>query len=146
MTEQGIIVLPDTLKKVTEFWKQECVNLAKPLLEAEIIKGFAKLDILLSDDVIEVYSNINGFSENDMDSECLSFWTIEKIWGENQLNSEYVYFADFLIDSHFYAFKYENSDVSSIHVHYSENDSYKISDSFDEFFELYLKDPAKLFV
>jgi len=79
------------------------LSLAKPLLEAEIIKGFAKLDILLSRDVIEVYSNINGFSKNDIDSECLSFWTIEKIWGENQLNSEYVYFADFLIDSHFYA-------------------------------------------
>ncbi len=109
-------MLQKNLEKVKEHWKLEHLKLAEPLSENEIITIFAKLGILLSSDVIKVYSNLNGFNENDMDSEQLTFWTIEKIQRENETNSEYVYFADFLIDSHQYAFKYENPDVSSIYV------------------------------
>ncbi len=139
-------MLQENLEKVKEHWKLERLKLAEPLSENEIIAVFAELGILLSSDVIEVYSNLGGFDENDMDSECLTFWTIEKIQRENEANSEYVYFADFLIDSHQYAFKYENPDISSIHVYYSENAKYKIANSFTDFFELYLKNPARLFV
>jgi hypothetical protein len=81
-----------------------------------------------------------------MDSECLSFWTVEKILRENKLNAEYVFFADFLIASHFYAFKFKAADSSSIYVYYGKNDRHKIADSFAEFFELYLENPERLFV
>lgn len=136
----------ENLRKVKERWKLEGLSLAEPLSEDEIIDAFANLGILLSTEVIEVYSNLNGFNENEMDSEWLTFWTMEKILRENEANSDYVYFADFLIDSHHYAFKFKDAGRSAVYVHYSEEVRAKIADSFDEFFELYLGYPEKLFV
>lgn len=135
----------ENLKKVEEHWRQEGLTLGKRLSEDEIIDAFANFGILFSSDVIEVYSTLNGFDEDEMDSECLSFWTLEKILKEIEPNSEYVYFADFLIDSHHYAFKFKDAEHSTVHVHYSEKERTKIADSFDEFFELYLNNPEKLF-
>lgn len=138
-------MLKINLNKVKEKWELDGLNLAEPLSENGVNDSFTSLKISVSKDVIEVFSNLNGFDENGMDSECLSFWTIEKILRENETNSEYVYFADFLIDSHHYAFKFENADFSSIHIHFSETLRFKIADSFGEFFELYLNNPENLF-
>ena len=139
-------MVTENLRKVSENCKKEGLNLAKPLSEKELVEKFANLGILLSQDVIEVYSNFGGFDEDKMDSECLTFWTPEKILQENESNAEYVFFADFLIDSHHYAFKFQNVEISSIYVCYSETDRIKISNSFAEFFELYLNQIEKLFV
>lgn len=139
-------MLKENLKKVKEKWELEGLNLAKPLSENDVISFFANLRVAISNDMVEVFSNLNGFDDNDMDSECLSFWTVERKLQENEPNSEYVYFADFLIYSYYYAFRFENADFSSIHVHYSETSRFKIADSFSEFFELYLKKPDEHFV
>ena len=139
-------MLIENLKQVKEHWKQSNLNLAEPLLEKELVDIFANIEIPISREVIEVYSNLNGFNEWEMDSECLTFWEIQKILKENKRKSEYVYFADFLINSHFYAFKFEDANNSSVFASYSENDNRRVADSFDEFFEIYLKNPAKLFV
>ena len=138
-------MLSDNLIKVNQKWRAEGLKLASPLLEAEIIEAFANLGIRLSRDVVQVYSTIGGFVDENMDSECLSFWTAEKILHENDFNAEDVYFADFLIDSHQYCFRYKNADSSAIYVHYSETDRFQIADSFDEFFELYLTNIKGLF-
>jgi hypothetical protein len=138
--------LNESLKKVAEIWHKECLKLSKPLSESQIIEKHAKLNVPISQDVIEVYSTLGGMEDCEMDSECFSFWDIDKILEENKPNSEFIYFADFLIDSHHYAFKFENEYVSSIYVHYSEKDRPKVGDSFAEFFELYLNDILKLFI
>lgn len=138
-------MLTENLIKVNGKWHEECLKLAEPLLEEEIIEKFTNLGILLACDVIEVYSTIGGFDEDDMDSECLTFWTVEKVLRENDFNAEKVFFADFLIDSHQYYFKYKSPKNSAIYACYDETDRYKIADSFDEFFELYLKDIKSLF-
>ncbi len=119
--------------------------MAEPLLRTEVIDKFANSGLILSADVAEVYSTIGGMDENDSDSELLTFWTVEKILFENSFKDEKVYFADFLIDSHHYYFKYKDSETSAIYVGYDETDRYKIADSFDEFFELYLNDVNELF-
>lgn len=139
-------MLKENLIKVKEKWRQECVKVAEPLSKYEITKKFSDYGFIISQDVVEVFSTIGGFSEEGMDSECLSFWTVEKILNENEQNSERVYFADFLIDSHHYYFKYGNAEVSEIFVSHSETDISKIADSFNDFFELYLNDINSLFV
>jgi hypothetical protein len=139
-------VLQETLQKVNDLWKKEGLSLAKPFLPAQLTGTFGKLGVRLSKDVIEVYSTLGGMTDGEMDSECLSFWAIERILKENAPKSEFIYFADFLIDSHHYAFKIEDRVNSSIHVHYSEKDRPKVADSFDEFFRLYLTDKSKLFI
>jgi hypothetical protein len=138
-------VLKDNLRKVNRKWHGECLELAGPISEEDVIEKFTNPGILLARDAVEVYSTIGGFDENDSDSELLTFWTVEKILREIDFNAEVVYFADFLIDSHHYCFKYKNDESSAIYVHYSETDRYKIADSFDQFFGLYLNNINELF-
>jgi hypothetical protein len=139
-------VLLENLKKVGELWKQDGLDLAKPLTKNEVIDNFAKLEILISRDIIDVYSNLGGMSDCDSDSVCFSFWTVEKIIEENESNSEFTFFADFLIESHLYGFKFENENVSSIHIYYGENEIEKVAGSFEEFFEIYLTSSKDLYL
>jgi hypothetical protein len=139
-------VLVENVKKVEKIWKNEDLKLDKPLSENDVVESFANLGVLLSKEVINVYSNIGGMIGEDMDSVCFSFWTIERILTENKPNSELTLFADFLINSHCYSFKFESVDVSSIHIYWGENEIEKIADSFDEFFENYLTKPEKYFL
>jgi len=138
-------VLSDNLIKVNRRWRDEGLELTASRLEEEVIEAFANLGILLARDAVEVYSTIGGFAEDDMDSECLTFWTVERILRENDFNAEDIYFADFLIDSHHYYFKYKNAESSTIYASYGETGRFRIADSFDEFFELYLTDIKGLF-
>lgn len=96
--------------------------------------------------MIEVYSRLGGMVDDDLDSICFTFWTIEKILERNKQDSEYIFFADFLLDSHWYGFKCENEDVSSIHIHLGGNQFEKLADSFDEFFENYLTRPEEYYL
>lgn len=135
------MLLSKSLEKVSEIWKKECLNLVKPSPEKEIVEKFAKLKIPIARDVIEVYSTVGGMVDNELDSTLFSFWNIDKILEENESDSELVSFADFLIYSHLYYFKFKNEAVSSIHIYWDENDIEKIADSFEEFFENYLETP-----
>lgn len=139
-------MLTENLGKVNRIWAQEGLELDKSLSEVEVIETFANLKILISKDVVDVYSNLGGMTDWGTDAICFSFWTIDKIVEENKSNSGLTFFADFLINSHLYGFKFKDEDVSSIHIYYGENDIEKIADSFDEFFENYLTKPEKYFL
>lgn len=143
---KGLVLLEETLKQVKTYWQQQRLATGEIFPKNDLIKIFAENRLLVSQDVIEVFSIIGGFDENEMDDECLTFWTLEKILKENEPNSEFVYFADFLIDSHHYAFKFKDGINSSIYIHYSEKDRPKVASSFAEFFELYLTDTSRLFL
>jgi hypothetical protein len=98
------VSLKETLGKVSEKWNLDGLNPANPTSEEDLLEKFAALGIALSREAVEVYTNVDGFDEDRIDSECLTFWTVEKILRENAFNAEYVYFADFLIDSRRFAF------------------------------------------
>ena len=138
-------MLSENLIKVNRRWRDEGLALASPPIEEEVIEAFANLGVLLARDALEVYSTIGGFAEDDMDSEHLTFWTVGRILRENDFNAENVYFADFLIDSHAYYFKYKNAESSAIYASYGETGRFRIADSFDMFFELYLTNVKELF-
>jgi hypothetical protein len=138
-------VLSENLIKVNKKWRGEDLKLASPPLEEEVVEAFVQLGIPLARDAAEVFSTLGGFSEDDLDSECLTFWTVEKILRENDFNAEDVYFADFLLYSHEYYFKFKDVKSSVIYVRFSETDRVQIADSFDEFFELYLTNIKGLF-
>lgn len=138
-------MLAENLKKVREIWELERLKIAEPLTEAQVVESLARLNRWISQDVIEVYSTLGGMLDYAMDELLLSFWTIERICEENkQWDSELIFFADFLIDSHFYGFKFENEKISSVYLYYGDDDFKKIADSFDEFLKLYIEEPDKL--
>lgn len=138
-------MLGENLIKVNKKWCAEGLKLAPPFPVREVAGIFADFGITLARDAVEVYSTLGGFADDEMDSECLTFWSPRKILRENEFYAEQVYFADFLIYSHQYYFEYKNSESSTIHISYGETERYKIADSFDEFFELYLKNIKGLF-
>jgi hypothetical protein len=125
--------LGESLKKVSEIWRKECLKMVAPKSEKEIVEELAKLNMPVSRDVIEVYSTLSGMIDGESDSTLLSFWDIDKILEENEKKSELIAFADFLIYSHLYYFKFENEFISSIHIWWDENDIEKIAGSFEEF-------------
>jgi hypothetical protein len=139
-------VLVEKVKKVEQIWKNEGLKIAEPLSENNVVESFANLSILLSQEIIDVYSNLGGMIDEDMDSVCFSFWTVERILTENKPNSELTFFADFLINSHWFGFKFENESVSSIHIYWQENQIEKIADSFDEFLATYTTNPGKYYM
>jgi uncharacterized protein VirK/YbjX len=137
-------MLQKNLQKAVNKWKNEGLRLQKPHSATEVKTAFAKSGIAAIKEVIEMYSVFNGFADGEPDSECMTFWTVEKILAEYQKESQYVVFADFLFDSHWYAFKTDDENTASIHLYYGDNETVKISNSLNEFFELYLTEPAKL--
>jgi hypothetical protein len=140
------MILSESLKKVAEIWHKECLELVKPKSEKEIVEKLANLKMPISQDVVEVYSILGGMVDGESDATCFSFWDIDKILDENEPNSELIGFGDFLIHSHLYYFKFRNESVSSIHIWWEEKDIEKIADSFEEFFENYLKNPEKYYL
>lgn len=120
--------------------------MTKPFSENDLINVFTNLGVNLSSEVIDVYSNLGGMADDDMDAICFTFWTVEKILSENKSNSELTFFSDYLIYSQLYGFKFENENTSSIHIYWGENQIEKIADSFDEFFENYLTKSAEDFL
>ncbi len=139
-------VLSENVKEVEQLWKNQELTLAKPFSENDLLESFANLEIVLSKDVIDVYTNLGGMADDNMDAICFTFWTVEKVLSENKPNSKLIFFADFLIYSHLYGFRFENENISSIHIYWGENQIEKIADSFDEFFENYLTKPERYFL
>jgi len=141
-------MLSETLDKVRSHWVSENLVLASPLDRDDLYERFLTLGVSATPEILEVFSKLNGFAEDDMDSECLSFWTVDKIVRENQMgwvrDRLYVHFADFLIDSHTYAFKINDSGSSSVYCHWDSSYVVKICESFETFFEYYLFDTPKL--
>ncbi len=137
-------MLQKNLQQAVNKWKNEGLRLQKPLSAIEVKAALAKSGISAAKEVIEMYAIFNGFAEDGLDSECMTFWTVEKVSAEYQKESQYVVFADFLFDSHWYAFKTDDENMASVYLYYGDNETVKISNSLAEFFELYLTEPSKL--
>lgn len=131
-----VIVLIENLKKIEQIWKSEGLKLGNPPPENLLVESFSSRGILISKDVIDIYSNLGGMTEDGIDDICFTFWRVDKILAEYQPNSGLTFFADFLIYSHLYGFKFENEHVSSIHIYWGKNQIEKVADSFSEFLKI----------
>ncbi len=84
--------------------------------------------------------------EGYSDSFMWSLWSLDRIVSENlNYSRPHILFADFMIHSYFYCFKYEDAEISSVYVDYfNEEEPHRVADSVENFFELYLSDPQKI--
>jgi hypothetical protein len=84
--------------------------------------------------------------EGESDSHMWELWSIERLVSENSgYGRSHILFADFLINSHLYCFKYENEQKSSVCVDYFNGEEPEpVAGSVTEFFEVYVREPAKL--
>lgn len=135
------IALKEKLAKVIKCWQDENLELSSPNSRQEIINCFSTIKRRLSKDIVEFYGDCGGMTAGEMDESLLSVWTLEKVKEENLAASELTYFADFLIESHRYAFMYEDENTSSIYSDCESADFVKVADSLEHFFDLYLSNP-----
>lgn len=136
----------NSIGKVLAKWQADGIDLLPPSKEAQVITTVGSLGQTVSRDVAELYQATGGMSEGEMDSLCFSLWPLDRVATENLKHPVVgVLFGDFLIDSHLYLFRYEDSDRSSIHVeHFDGKGPQRVAASLIEFFELYLASPEKV--
>src|SRR5688572_19910623 len=95
----------DIAQLVLKQWNAEDLRPNDPLSADDASLQFESIGVNANTEVLEVFSQLNGFDDGLMDNHCINFWSIDKIKLENRRNSDVVEFADFLIDSHRYGFK-----------------------------------------
>ena len=142
-------MLLEVLALVKQRWLSDRIILAVPPSDEELKERFRNLGVEPTDEIRTVFSTLTGFVDDDMDSECFTFWTLDRIAREHSqfrsAENSFIHFADFLIDSHSYCFKAGSDSAASVYCHTDKDYIVKISDSFETFFEYYLTDIKKLF-
>ncbi len=88
------------------------------------------LDFKFPQDFIELYSKANGFDDFDWNENMFSLWSLDRILNEYQEDgdSNYIGFCDFLINSHSIGF-YKSD--QRIYKYYNEPES--IAGNFQDF-------------
>ena len=143
-------MLDETLEKVRQAWLSDACELVPPLTKAKLDKALSELRVTPTAEIYHVFSHLNGFVGDRMDGECFQFWSIEKMLVENdKYHSKdrgfFIHFADFLIDSHTYAFKQNHTEHVWVYCHYDDKCILKVASSFEEFFGYYLRETRRLF-
>lgn len=122
-------------------WQVEPVSLLAPQDIAEVRRALAELGKLATEDMVELYSTTGGMAEGEMDSNCFSLWPLERVLREHRMaKSADVQFADFLIDSHRYAFRFVNASHSKLveaHEFDGSEQVYELYESVAAFFDRY---------
>ena len=113
---------------------------------AKVFAAFVGLGKKFSSDVVDLYSATSGM-DDEMDGHCWSLWSLGRLIEEN--NTVYsthpdIYFADFLINSHEYCFRFESDTRSSVYVDFGSHNLEKLADSVEEFFHIYMRNPESL--
>jgi hypothetical protein len=136
----------EAIAKVIEGWRRQRIGLLEPYKEAVIVSVLAQLNRKVSLDVIEMYRMTGGMEDRESDEHLFSLWSLDRVKTDHaRYPCRGIVFADFLIDSHFYFFQFEDEHRSSVYVDFgSEMSSQLIAESVNEFFELYLVSPARL--
>ena len=129
-----------------EKWILEGVALHPPIEESVVRAKLSALGRPYSRDVVALYSATSGMEDGYSDSHMWSLWSLQRVVSETARYSRpYILFADFLIDSHFYCFKYESEEKSSVGVDYLNGDEPElVAASVEEFFEILNCDAARL--
>jgi hypothetical protein len=133
-----------SLNAVLRKWQEEGVGLLPPVDDTYAIATLDSIGRQSSRDVVNLYCATGGMKDDDF--RFWSLWSLDRVVTENlRYDRPYILFADFLINSHFYCFKYESSERSSVCIEYFNGEEpERIADSINDFFDLYLRSPEKL--
>ena len=139
---KAFTLMDDVLRR----WRRDGVSLLPPHDVVSVITALDKTERRYSSDVIALYCATGGMPDGESDTKMWSLWPLEQVVLENaKYERPHLLFADFLINSHLYCFRYENEERSSVCVDYFDgNEPEVLADSVEEFFELYLKNQGAL--
>ena len=134
------------IERAIEKWKVEDVALRSPKEETQVIAQLNALGRVYSRDVLALYTATGGMEDGESDSHMLSLWNLDRVVAEtSRYDRPHILFGDFLIDSHFYCFKYENESRSLVCVDYFNGEEPELlAESVTEFFEILHTNAARL--
>ena len=129
-----------------EKWKWEKVVVLPPIERSIVAANFRKIGRQCSNDVLALYTTTGGMEDGESDSHLWSLWSLDKVISETSRYSRpYILFADFLIITHLYCFKYENEEESSVRIDYVNGEEPElVAGSVEEFFQLFNTEAGKL--
>ena len=136
-------ITDDPYGLAVNYWRSQSVPLLPAATSDEIEIAFAQLNRPFSDDVRRLYSATGGFADYESDH-LWSFWSLDRLVRENQgRDSDYLWFADWLISSHMYAFRYISPAVSAVFIDHnsSEHPPTQIAEGVAVFLRKYVDDP-----
>lgn len=138
--------LLSVINSLVDKWRAEGMNLLEPLNRESVIAALNETARKYSSDVVDLYCATGGMADGEMDDRCWSFWPLSEVISENAgYKRRELLFADFLIHSHLYSFKFESESISSVWIDYFNSDQpEKVAHSVGEFFETLLNDPGSL--
>ena len=134
---------PDIFQRALALWRlDDSVRLLPPATDEYITDIFATLRFPLSDYVRQFYGLTSGFADDSSHGLWL-LWPLDHLYGENENNSPYLWFSDFLICSHVYGLHYIDSNTSAVYVSYGLERAapHKVASSLEDFFQKYLYHP-----
>ena len=122
------------------------ITLLLPNEEAAVAAALNGIERKYSRDIIALYAATGGMKDGDSDAHLWSLWPLARILSDYpHYDRPYILFADFLMDSHLYCFRYENDERSSVCIEYGNGEEPKcVVGSVAEFFEIYLRSPIDL--
>ena len=137
-----LTVIDDVVRK----WRKDGVSLLPPADVASVIAALDKTGRRYSRDIVALYCATGGMPDGESEDHVWSLWPLEQVVSESSsYGRPHLPFADFLIHSHLYCFRYEDEGRSSVYMDYSsDEDPERLAGSVSEFFELYLTNPGKL--
>jgi hypothetical protein len=127
-------------------WQQSGLTLLPPNSEAAVYAALNATGRKYSRDVVALYRTTGGMANDQLDNRGWSLWSLDRIVAENlRYQLPYLLFADFLIASHLYCFKYENAERSAVCIDYFDGQEPRVvSKSVSEFFDLYFSEGDSL--
>jgi hypothetical protein len=137
---------PDISQRLATHWRNANITLLPGVDPAEIDRVFAALNFPLTDDVRRHYATLGGFVDYEWDETMLSLRSLNRIAEErSERRGDILCFADFLISSHEYGFRYVNDATSLVVIDHYRNSAthppYNIAPNVETFFERCLRDP-----
>ena len=129
------------MEELFKHWHASKVELNSPA-NTQQIAAFENLNGVIFPEDFRTYLLLaNGFSGGSTDQSMISFWPLEdfKTISRNSMET-FILFADFLIESHYYAIKLrspENAQLGSIWAIAGQHFAF-VAKSFVDFIEVYL--------
>jgi hypothetical protein len=127
-------------------WERDGIKLHAPMEELVVRATLERTGRTYSSDVVALYCATGGMHDGESDSHMWTLWSMDRVIEENsRYDRPHLLFADFLIDSHFYCFRYESDETSAVCVDYLNGEEPElVARSVQEFFEAFVTNPEKL--
>lgn len=144
-------VMSSNVGLASEYWQRQGVKLRPPAIGSDVLSVFSTFKQSPTRDVIELYERLDGFADHQYSQNHFSLWSLAEIRSENAVNPTVdLWFADYLINAHYFSLHPEDQNTSSVHAQYhypdGETRSFKVADSLQQFLLRLVKAPESVHV